>query len=325
MTSTRIERCDGLTRAEGIQALFARNGRPAFAQFFRRAYGGVTGAGGGSWVGLDPQGTVVMHMAVFPRVFRSRSLTMRAGLVGDLMVDAPLRNFWAPLSLFRTAVADIRQEGVFDFLYTDPIPVSTGIVKAVGFVPLGQLCRHVLPLNGVYLLLGRLRAPGPQLVADRLPGTEPDRVVSLLEALQPGAALRAVRTLEIYGARLGEEGVGRADWRVLSPPAGSGSPVGLVLLTSAPRRRLVVLDVLWADRQVEPEAVLLAVARAVRRDYRTLQLTTLARSRVAEAAGRVGFVSRPDAQPVVVCALRDELRLPPLRDWYLNSVDGSAW
>src|SRR5256885_3766291 len=50
--------------------LFRSDERPEFVPFFDRAYAAGVQAGGGSWVGRDPDGHIVMHLACFPRRFR---------------------------------------------------------------------------------------------------------------------------------------------------------------------------------------------------------------------------------------------------------------
>ena len=66
----KLEQCDGTTRADEIKALFVRNDRPGFPDFFDRVYPSLAAEGGASWIGVEDDGSVVMHVAVFPRTFR---------------------------------------------------------------------------------------------------------------------------------------------------------------------------------------------------------------------------------------------------------------
>lgn len=92
------------------------------------------------------------------------------------------------------------------------------------------------------------------------------------------------------------------------------------------RRLKSIVDVLWDDARVSPASVVHAVARLARDEgCKRLSMLTLAESGFAKSLERCGFIGRNDALPLVVHASREGTVLPPVRDWLMTYVDGSAW
>src|SRR3989449_10248060 len=104
-----IERCDAVTQGEEIKALFLRNDYPTFPAFFDRAYRYAMSTGGRSWVARNGHGSVVGHLAAFPRVFRDGTRVVRAALLVDNLFDRAYRNYWSAVELCRRALADLRE------------------------------------------------------------------------------------------------------------------------------------------------------------------------------------------------------------------------
>src|SRR4030081_3169600 len=64
-----ITRANPLDHAGGIKRLFLPHDRPEFPAFFDRAYPGAVRSGASSWIGLDADQRVVMHIGQFPHRF----------------------------------------------------------------------------------------------------------------------------------------------------------------------------------------------------------------------------------------------------------------
>lgn len=321
--SVTVERCSGLSHADEVKALFARNDRPGFAAFFDRNYGLSASTGGGSWIARDDKGTVVMHVAVFPRNFRAADRVVRVGLVGDLMADADFRNFWNPMQLFRRTIADLRRDGDFDCLYSDPSPNAVAIVLAAGFRPFGDLQRFALPLFEPYLALRALAAPrpNPALYADVREGMSPE-VPSEVSFPPPSGHFLADRTVEFYASRVSAEGATR---HVGIHCARTGTAMAGALVRSDDRL-LNVLDLRWNERQTSSAAALLALGAAARRSgFRRVSLMTLVGSRLSEQVRAAGFLAREVVQPIHLLPLQTSVTIPPAAQWVLSTADGSAW
>lgn len=319
--------CDSTTRADEIKALFVRNERPGFPSFFERVYRTLSAEGGASWIATDEEGTVVMHVALFPRSFRRDGRTFRAALLGDLIADVRYRDFWSPLKLFRRAIADVKREGRFDFLYTDPSPNSIAIVKAAGFAPLGELRRYVAPVNPLYLAFCGVRARTARARAvceDRLDATDSDSFAEL------GAVpdLRAQRSADFYRAHAGGQLAPDARYVVVrgrSTADETPSAVGMLAPTDAPGTAALV-DFQWDESRLGVHSALHAVAHAARsQGFRKLSCATLDGSRFADALSGYGFIGRECIQPIFVLGLRPSDPLPQAPEWMLTSLDGSAW
>ena len=323
----KLEQCDGATRADAIKQLFVRNDRPGFPDFFERVYRSLAAEGGASWVATEDDGSVVMHVAVFPRTFHHAGRTWRAALLGDLIADERYRDFWSPLKLVRRAINDVRRDGRFDFLYTDPSPNSIAIAKAAGFAPLGALRRYVAPVNPLYLAFCGLRARAGSartVCDDSLDASGPNA----LESFAPASDLRAARTAEFYRAHSGGELAPTPRYVIVhDPKSADTTPRALGMLAGTDSSDTAALvDMQWDDRRFGVSRALHAVAGAARsHGYRKLSCATLDGSRFASSLVRYGFIGREVIQPIFVLGMRRGEQLPAAPDWTLTSLDGSAW
>jgi hypothetical protein len=323
----RIERCDSLAVGEEIKALFLRNDYPTFPTFFDRAYPYASSTGGSSWIARNGQGSVVGHLAAFPRTFRDGTAVVRAALLVDNLFDRAYRNFWSAVELCRRAWADLRQAGECDFAYTDPTLPAQPVLKAAGFTTVGALRRFVLPLHPLYVGLFRLLTPVEPLVAERLDtGAAETRVAEALQTLSPGARFRGERSLELYATRLGGDSIPHWQWLLLRAPSDPAT-AALALTARRPGEAVLrIVDLRWDEARASAASVVHAVARSARDEgFGRMCIVTLAESELARSLGRCGFIGRRDALPLVVHLSRQDAVLPPVRDWLLTYFDGSAW
>jgi len=322
MTGMVIESCDPRDRADQIRALFARNARPEFDAVFERVYRRGAEQGLRSWLGVVGD-RVMMHISVSPRVFTNGTRTLRAGILGDLMVDESQRDFWAPLRLLRTVMADVKRAGQVDFVLTTMNPASRSLFKAGGFKPMGQLRRYVFPLFGPYLAVARLRSGAKPCVASPVELGAPE-FAARLPGLGSAGLWRAQATPEYYGARIPRQDYADGMWLRVggSEPAGQGW--GLVCRHST-RPELALADAYWTPQGAGPGAIALAAARWGRgHRFSKLVMSTLDQGGVAGQLKRAGFIARPNVMTVLVQSV-SQVEFPPVQDWFLTAFVFSTW
>ena len=323
-----VDRCDSAVGADEIKALFVRNERPTFPTCFQRAYSYAASTGGLRWIARAAQGTIIGHLAAFPRMFRTAARVTRAALLVDLLFDAAHRNFWAAVELLRRAVADLTEAGDFDFAYSDPTPPGAVILKAAGFTTVDTLERFVVPLNRLYLKGFRIVSRVAPLSIERLGDREEQRLVDALNTLPQGRCFRGHRSLESYRTRLGGDTIPEWEWLLLRPYPEPAATVVAVGLTGGPRsgKTQSLFDVIWDEGRVSPASVAHAIARTATDDrHQRLATWTLGQSAFARALRRCGFIARRDGLPVYCRVVREGGVLPSSGDWLLTYFDGSAW
>jgi hypothetical protein len=120
--SLKIVSVNPLEHAAQIKKLFLANERPDFPEFFDRAYPSAARSGGRSWIGVDSEGQVAMHIALFPHRFALREHTVIGGLLVNLMVAKARRTVVPALTLMRRVTEDAKADATIDFLYGNPNP-----------------------------------------------------------------------------------------------------------------------------------------------------------------------------------------------------------
>ena len=318
MSQLVVEGCDPRERAGQILDLFARNGQSRFAAAFDRAYRPRAERGLRSWVGLLDN-DAVMHVSVSPIPFRDGGRTLTAGIMGDLLVAGDQRDFWAPLRLLRTVVADLKRSGGVDFLITTTTPDAESVFRGAGFKTYGQLRRFVLPLHAPYLALARVRARARRLVPTET--TEPTHLGE--SSLRSSGLWRPIATSDYYGTRFGREEFMDGTW-IAAGPKGE-EPIGHVLLCrhAAEPAEIELADAFWSEPQSRLSEIALTGARwARRRGLRKLVTTALAESRACGELLRAGFLARAVRSQLLVQPLREA---PPVEDVFLSGLPLSSW
>lgn len=324
-----VEARNPLEIADEIKELFAAEGSPDFGSFFDLAYAHVSDMGGSSMVARDRDGTVIMHVAVFPRTFRYGDQRFEGGLLGDLMVAQPYRDFWSAVHFFQSAVGSLSEGRRYDFLYTDPVAVSFAVVRAAGFDVLDSIRRFVLPLVPGWLSVLKLRAPVADLRSRQVPWRDGTQLLVHQDELASGRGIRVHRSRLFYESRAWAQITDRSEWTVLDVPDAKPEdpPAALVLTTPLSQNHtLSLMDLLWDERRVNLESVLYATAAQARvRGYRKLGIRALDHSALGDTVRRCGFIPRNDDQPVLAKPLREDVLLPPADEWLLTWIDGSTW
>lgn len=324
-----VEALNPLDIADEIKGLFLEEGSTEFGPFFEFAYPRMVEMGGCSVVARGEGGKLIMHVGVFPRTFRLGDDRLSAGLLGDLLVAEPYRNFWSAVHFIHRIVEILTEGRRYDFLFTDPQEVSFAIVRAGGFDIVGSMRRYMLPLVLGWLSVLRLRTPVMDLSARQLTWEAGLEHLAHQVTLTSGGAFRPHRSNLFYESRAWTQVTERSEWIVLYTPDGdpAEAPVGLVLTTPLPpRHTLTFMDIFWDDRQVDLESVLYGAASQARAlGYRKIGMRALDGSLLGVTARRCGFIVRKDDQPLLARTLREDLKLPPAEEWLLTWIDGSSW
>ncbi len=324
-----VEARNPLDISDEIKRLFESEGSSDFESFFDVAYPRVAEMGGTSMVARDDHGTVIMHVAVFPRTFRQGDQRLSGGLLGDLMVAQPYRDFWSAVRFFQCAVDLLVESRRYDFLYTDPQAVSFALVRAAGFDVLDSIRRFVLPLVPGWLSVLKLRTPVVDLRSRQVPWRDGTQLLVHQDELASGHGIRVQRSRLFYESRAWAQITDRSEWTVLDLPDAKPEdpPAGLVLATPlSPNHTLSLMDLLWDERRINLESVLYAVAAQARvRGYRKLGIRALDHSVLGSTVRRCGFIPRNDDQPLLAKPLREDVLLPPADEWLLTWIDGSTW
>jgi hypothetical protein len=316
VASVSIIRVNPATYADAIKELFLAHERPEFPAYFDRAYhDGENGPT--SWIALDDQERVVMHIARFPRLFTFGQRTLVGGLLANLMVAKSHRTGLPALRLIRTATSDSATDAHIDFLYGDPNARASGLLRSAGFSTVGMLQRFVFPLAAsrwyvdalarVYQVLCRLRARSRGVELSEASATEfdPDEFTGRLEQ---GPAFRPVRPTALYRQRLAGYPAARDVW-FIAHTRSQAARLAATLFVRGDLQRSAQLLSLARDPSVRLGTILPNVVDALRRQgYHRLWLLTLAGTHLAREITRAGFIPRRDGQgdggiPVMARAL----------------------
>jgi hypothetical protein len=327
-----IVRANPLEHAAGIKELFVAHERPEFPEFFDRAYPSAVENGGNSWIGLGPDGRPLLHVAVFRVRFAFGDRILVGGLLANLMAARSHRTFIPALSLMRRAVADSRADGAIDFLYGDPNPQASGLLKRLDFSSVGTLRRFMLPLGDrrwymdvafrAYRAILRLRAPWSRVVAVAHDAHRYDSDV--LERPSGSApAVRPFRPVALYRQRLPGYPSTSDCWFTLHrrSAATPSSAAALVRKTDDGVAKLISVS---RDPSLPMSAIIPAIAGALRRAGSTrLWIATLAETHFAGELKRAGFVSREDSGPVMALALTESgaAALRAASTWEITDLD----
>jgi hypothetical protein len=331
-TSLKIGSANPLDHAGEIKKLFLADGHPEFPEFFDRAYPSAVRSGGKSWIGVDGEGSIVMHMARFPRRFTLGERAVRGGVLLNLMAAKSHRTFFPALTLMRQAIADSKDERDVDFLYGTPTPAGSALLKAAGFSTVGALQRFAFPLAGgrwytdaaarVYRTMVRVRAWNTSAEAVEHAAQHFD-ADAFERPAGASPALRPFRPPELYRQCLADYPSSADYWFTLHENTCSIQPSAAVLVRGA-SGRIATLYSLSREPSLPLSAIVPALAAALRTaGYRRLSVSTLAGTHFARELTRAGFIPRSDRMPMLALALTefgaDALRSMSI--WEITALD----
>ena len=324
MDELTVHCCDPRERAGEIKDLFAQCGQSDFAPYFERAYHARAEAGLRSWIGVA-DGNVVSHISVTPVEFGNGEYTLRGGILGDLQIAEGHRDFWTPVRLLRTMVADIKRQEEIDFLLTTTTDEAEGIFKAGGFKVFGQLRRFVLPLFGPYVLWSRVRAGARSPLADQLP-LGADEVGQLLPTLTSNGAWRPLASPGFYATRVPKDGFVDGTWVTYADRTGNRNAKRWALVGHHESRpESAVSDAFWDGDEAGLGEVLFAAARWSKDERCTrMSISILDDTVAARELVRCGFFPRSIRSRVLLQRIRGG-ELPGLKNWFLPGLAMSGW
>jgi hypothetical protein len=315
-----------LDHAREIKNLFLAHARPEFPDFFDRTYPNAVAQGATSWLGRDPNGRVVLHIACLPRRFRFEDREVRAGLLANLVVATPYRTFFPALALVQRLVQDSKERGALDFLYADPNDESRALLRGIRFIRIGTLQRSVLPVRdpsvlldagvrffhallGVGLGVGRPASLRPQPAAQFR--------AEAISVPGPGSPrLAAYHDQALYVSRL-KGYPGECDWWLRNPR--------VALLVRGPDESgLAALHAMrWASPLPLGAVLRDLIAELRRRGCERLQVMTVAESALGRGLRRCGFMPRSERIPLFALPLTPlgEECVRDVRDWGITDLD----
>jgi hypothetical protein len=332
VTNLKILVANPLDHAGEIKDLFLEDDRAKFPEFFDRAYPSAVRSGGKSWIGVDADRRLVMHVARFPRRFTLGERTVAGGVLLNLIAAKSHRTVVPALTLMRQLVTDSKVEGDVDFLYATPIAVGSAVLRAAGFSIVGTLGRFVFPLADerwyadaaarVYQTMLRIRswrtsARAVEHTAQRFDAGAFERPMGAVPTLRP------IRPSELYPQCLAGYPSDADHWFTFHRGARTAPPSAAALVRGG-ADRVATLFSLSREPSLPVYAIVPSLAAALRRaGYHRLWVSTLTGTRFARELTRAGFIRRPDSLPMLAYALT-ELGASALRSiasWEITRLD----
>lgn len=332
VTSLKIRSANPLDHAGEIKELFLADDHPKFPGFFDRAYPSAVRGGGKSWIGVDAEGRLVVHIARFPRRFTLGERTVLGGVLLNLMAAKSHRTFVPALTLMRQMAADSKAAGDVDFLYATPNPAGSALLKAAGFSTVSTLQRFVFPLAGerwytdaatrVYQAMVRVRAwnisaGAVEYGAQHFDADAFERPAGVTPALRP------FHPSELYRQCLAGYPSSADHWFTFHRGSRTTQPSAAVLVRGG-ADRVATLFSLSREPSLPMSAIVPTLTTALRRaGYRRLSVSTLTGTQFAAELTRAGLVPRPDRVPMQAYALT-ELGADAVRSvatWEITRLD----
>jgi hypothetical protein len=330
--SVKIACINPLDGADEIKDLFLTHDRPEFPEFFDRAYPSAVQSGGKSWIGVERDGRLVMHISRFPHRFLLGQQTVVAGLLANLMVAKSHRAFLPAVALVRQVIADSKAAGDADFLYADPNAPGTLVLNAAGFSTLGAFERFAFPIAGrrwytdalvrVYHAIAHARAWKHSVEAVEHDAQHFD-AKAFERPAGSASALRPFRVPELYRQRLAGYPSETDYWFTIHQKPRSNQPCAAILVRGF-AHRIAKLISLSREPSLPLRAIVPTLAdRLRRRGYERLWVSTLGGTEFARELTRVGFIRRHDSSPMLAYALT-ELGTRAIRSvttWEITDLD----
>jgi hypothetical protein len=331
-TNLKISSANPLDHAGEIKELFLADDHPEFPGFFDRAYPSAMRRGGKSWIGVDADGRVVMHIARFQRRFTFGERTVSAGVLLNLIAAKSHRTVVPVLTLMRQLTTDSKGDRDVDFLYATPSPAGTAVLKAAGFGTVGSVGRFIFPLGDQRWYADAAARVYQTMVRVRAWNTSAKAVEYSAQDFDDGAVERPAGTAltvrpfhppELYRECLAGYPSSVDHWFTFHREARTAQPHAAVLVRGG-ADRVATLFSLSREPSFPLSAIVPALAEALRRaGYRRLSVSTLIGTQFAQELTRAGFVPRPDRLPMLACTTT-ELGADAIRSlatWEITALD----
>jgi hypothetical protein len=329
-----ITSANPLDHAAEIKQLFLAHGRPEFPAFLERVYAAAVRGGATSWLGRDRDGRLVMHMACFPHRFTFGAQEVVGGHLVNGIVAQGYRTFFPVLTLVRRALEDAKALGTIDFLYSDSNEGGRAVLRAPGFVPVGNLTRCVLPVAGrSWLVDGALRV-FHACVRVATPRRSPAIVVrhaarqfspACFEAPQGfSPRLRPFHDPALYASRLEGYPSDSDRWFTFHDGRLTDAPRAGILVRGPDGSGVASVEAVRRDPRLALASLLPRLVPELRRDGCTrLEIWAPDKAAFGHELRRAGFVPRPERRPLVAAALTatGEAVVREANNWEVTRVD----
>lgn len=297
--SGRVERIDPRLGAERIRALFIANDSPGAAKWFDRTFRGSLPIAGSSWIVGGPEGALHAHVAMVPSRLFHDGRELRGAVLCNLMADRERRTFFPALAVMRSAMKDLRADGI-DYVISNPSNAgAVAVAKAAGLKPIANHAQYILPLGGRRRLLNvafalhlaaRRLVARKRLVARRVdPGAVVRWTLDHPVAISPVAARR-----EEWQYTQRHESFGGADDQgyMITDQAGAEVAGAVVRVVGAEHRANVIT--LRSRTIAQLPAAVLALGVALRAEgHWRLNLLAVEGSGIALGLQSVGCFAKP--------------------------------
>jgi len=305
-----IRRENPLKYADSLKSLMLAHEHKAFDAFFDRGYADVVDRGGASWLGFDASGCVQMNVTLFRHDFEYNGRTLAAGMLGNMMAAKEYRTFFPMIALIKQLIRDVQADGKLDFLYTDPNPGATAIVKGTKLEHAGNMDRYVIPLGDESLtrhIAARAYSTSLRL---RVAGQVAHIVEHGSECFDPSAFLvppgesgrvRPHHTPALYLRRLGGYPGPEYRWFSFFLGRNRSEPDAAILLHGPDENGLAIIYAVRRKPGTPVAPLIPPLIGALRRQRtRRLQIETVRDSEFARELEAIGFKYRNDFVPVYV-------------------------
>ena len=314
-TNVTIERADPRDFRDEVIALHARNGSDVTSKLFDWYYSDNGQGRPVSWLARHlPDRRIVGMCSVVPRTFRISTTLVRAGVAGNLLVDAESRNTLVVLHLLRATKALVLEDQV-DVLLGTPNKLPQTVAVRMGFHQIdhwrtyAQIFHSRQPLRYRYGWLGTLASPGLDIAAALC------RLRSNWYGRNPRARFRMTRLAESRLEEIADEAWTDADhclklqssaaflhWRFNSAPHKSYQLLGLdpangglcgYLAVHPVAGRVHVCECRTDARRLSEADAILQLCHDKHFREATVWVTTLRGSHLAQRLADWGFVPVP--------------------------------
>jgi len=306
--SLTIRRANPLQHAESLKTLMLSHEHKQFESFFDRGYADVVDKGGASWIGFDAAGEAQMNVTLFRHDFVMGDRTLSAGMLGNMMAAKAYRTFFPMISLIKQLLREVHAEGKLDFLYTDPNPGATAIVKATKLSHVADTDRYVIPLGDesllkhiaarAYSMSVRLRFRGATAAMEEHASAAFD-AESFLFPSESSPRVRPIHTIAQYQRRLANYPGSAYRWFTFKLDRRSATPDAAILLHGPAGTGLATIYGVRRKPGTPIGALIPPLAKVLRREgARRLQIEVVRDGELAQELEAVGFKARNDFVPV---------------------------
>jgi rhodanese-related sulfurtransferase len=313
--SSFVEHCDAREFHDEILSLFDRNGQPLPHQQFDWYYGHNGNASVLSWVLRgSAHGAISGLCSVVPRTFRFGDKPVRAGLVGNLMVDKDIRAIGG-LALLRSVQSLVLNKQLDILLGMPTLAPPRRLVLRMGFRPIASWQTYVQIFRSRAALYSRYGTAGAALspLVDSIAAVRrrfsyfregSTSNLTLEELTRHQVSRLAVESWPpLDGCFLAEFSAAMLDVRFLRQPVENYRVIGIThrpdnsirgyLVLDCRRGRVIVCHCRTDPRMLSDADAVLTLCHGGRRYGETVGVITLRGSTLSSVLERWGFVSLP--------------------------------